>query len=71
MRNAAGDEMVVPQQATLAFDDPEAMCRAALLGLGVTTTIPRVGLGGPPADSLRNLSARMDLFHWSSGGSDK
>jgi DNA-binding transcriptional LysR family regulator len=36
MRNAAGDEMEVPQTATLAFDDPEAMCRAALLGLGVT-----------------------------------
>ncbi len=34
--DAAGDEMEVPQQATLAFDDPEAMCRAALLGLGVT-----------------------------------
>jgi DNA-binding transcriptional LysR family regulator len=36
MRNAAGDEMEVPQKATLAFDDPEAMCRAAPLGLGVT-----------------------------------
>jgi DNA-binding transcriptional LysR family regulator len=36
MRNAAGDQMEVLQQATLAFDDPEAMCRAALLGLGVT-----------------------------------
>jgi DNA-binding transcriptional LysR family regulator len=36
MRNAVGDEMAVPQRATLAFDDPEAMCRAALLGLGVT-----------------------------------
>jgi DNA-binding transcriptional LysR family regulator len=36
MRNATGDEMEVPQKATLAFDDPEAMCRAALLSLGVT-----------------------------------
>ena len=36
MRNAAGDEMQVPQKATLAFDDPEAMCRAALLSLAVT-----------------------------------
>jgi DNA-binding transcriptional LysR family regulator len=36
MRNAAGEAMAVPQQATLSFDDPEAMCRAALLGLGVT-----------------------------------
>src|ERR1700754_4131094 len=31
MRNAAGDEMAVPQKVTMAFDDPEAMCRAALL----------------------------------------
>ena len=36
MRNAAGVEMAVPLRATIAFDDPEAMCRAALLGLGVT-----------------------------------
>ncbi len=36
MRNAAGDEMAVPLKATIAFDDPEAMCRAALLGLGAT-----------------------------------
>jgi len=36
MRNASGDERQVPQKASLAFDDPEAMCRAALLGLGVT-----------------------------------
>jgi DNA-binding transcriptional LysR family regulator len=36
MRNAAGGEMEVPLKATIAFDDPEAMCRAALLGLGVT-----------------------------------
>jgi DNA-binding transcriptional LysR family regulator len=35
MRNAAGDEIEATQPATLAFDDPEAMCRAALLGLGV------------------------------------
>ena len=36
MRNAAGDEMAVPLKTRIAFDDPEAMCRAALLGLGVT-----------------------------------
>jgi DNA-binding transcriptional LysR family regulator len=36
MRNATGDEMEVPQRTTLTFDDPEAMCHAALLGLGVT-----------------------------------
>ncbi|MFL6947649.1 MAG: substrate binding domain-containing protein, partial [Xanthobacteraceae bacterium] len=36
MRNAAGDEMAVPLKPTIAFDDPEAMCRAALLGLGAT-----------------------------------
>ena len=36
MRNAAGEEMAVPLKATIAFDDPEAMCQAAVLGLGVT-----------------------------------
>ena len=36
MRNAAGEEMTVPLKASIAFDDPEAMCQAALLGLGVT-----------------------------------
>ncbi|MFL6973122.1 MAG: LysR substrate-binding domain-containing protein [Xanthobacteraceae bacterium] len=36
MRNAAGDEMAVPLKPTITFDDPEAMCRAALLGLGAT-----------------------------------
>jgi DNA-binding transcriptional LysR family regulator len=36
MRNAAGEEMTVPLKATIAFDDPEAMCQAAVLGLGVT-----------------------------------
>jgi DNA-binding transcriptional LysR family regulator len=35
MRNAAGDEVEATQRPTLTFDDPEAMCRAALLGLGV------------------------------------
>lgn len=36
MRNAAGAEMAVPLKPTIVFDDPEAMCRAALLGLGAT-----------------------------------
>src|SRR6266852_7179353 len=36
MRDVAGAEMVVPLKETVVFDDPEAMCRAALLGLGVT-----------------------------------
>jgi hypothetical protein len=36
MRNAAGAEMAVTLKQTIVFDDPEAMCRAALLGLGVT-----------------------------------
>jgi DNA-binding transcriptional LysR family regulator len=39
MRNAAGDEMTVPLKATVAFDDPEAMCQAAVLGMGVTQII--------------------------------
>jgi DNA-binding transcriptional LysR family regulator len=36
MRNAAGAEMAVTLKQTIVLDDPEAMCRAALLGLGVT-----------------------------------
>jgi DNA-binding transcriptional LysR family regulator len=36
MRNASGEEMPAPIKPGVAFDDPEAMCRAALLGLGVT-----------------------------------
>ena len=36
MRDAAGEEMAATLKETLVFDDPEAMCRAALLGLGVT-----------------------------------
>jgi DNA-binding transcriptional LysR family regulator len=39
MRNAAGDEMPVPLKATIAFDDPEAMCQAAVLGMGVTQIV--------------------------------
>ncbi|MGL4558747.1 MAG: substrate binding domain-containing protein, partial [Afipia sp.] len=36
MRNAAGAEMDVQLPGTIVFNDPAAMCRAALLGLGVT-----------------------------------
>jgi DNA-binding transcriptional LysR family regulator len=36
MRDVAGTETVAPLKETVVFDDPEAMCRAALLGLGVT-----------------------------------
>jgi DNA-binding transcriptional LysR family regulator len=36
MRNAAGAEIVVRLKETIILDDPEATCRAALLGLGVT-----------------------------------
>ena len=36
MRNAAGAEIVVRLKETITLDDPEATCRAALLGLGVT-----------------------------------
>jgi DNA-binding transcriptional LysR family regulator len=35
MRNAAGAEMAVALKETIVLNDPEAMCRAALLGLGV------------------------------------
>ena len=36
MRNVSGEEMPAPIKETVVFDDPEAMCRAAVLGLGVT-----------------------------------
>lgn len=36
MRNAAGDEMAAALPDTIVLNDPAAMCRAALLGLGVT-----------------------------------
>ena len=39
MRNAVGDEMIVPLKPTIAFDDPEAMCQAAVLGMGVTQIV--------------------------------
>jgi DNA-binding transcriptional LysR family regulator len=39
MRNAAGDELTVPLKATMTFDDPEAMCQAAVLGMGVTQIV--------------------------------
>jgi DNA-binding transcriptional LysR family regulator len=39
MRNAAGEEMAAPLKACIAFDDPEAMCQAAVLGLGVTLIV--------------------------------
>ncbi len=36
MRDAAGTEICVRLKETIVLDDPEATCRAALLGLGVT-----------------------------------
>lgn len=36
MRDAGGAETLATLKETIVFDDPEAMCRAALLGLGVT-----------------------------------
>ncbi|HBG31082.1 MAG TPA: LysR family transcriptional regulator, partial [Gammaproteobacteria bacterium] len=35
LRNVAGQEMAVHMSDTLVMNDPEAMCRSALLGLGV------------------------------------
>ncbi|MCA1439568.1 LysR family transcriptional regulator [Ensifer sp. IC4062] len=36
MRNAAGEEMAAAPRETVVVNDPAVMCRAALLGLGVT-----------------------------------
>lgn len=49
MRNAAGQEMDVPLKPTIMFDDPQAMRKAAVLGLGVTQIIV--------ADALRDLES--------------
>jgi DNA-binding transcriptional LysR family regulator len=35
MRDVAGNEMPAPMSESLVLNDPEAMCRCALLGLGV------------------------------------
>ena len=35
MRNVDGEEMPARTKETVVFDDPEAMCRAAVLGVGV------------------------------------
>lgn len=35
MRDVAGNEMPVPMPESIVFNEPEAMCRCALLGLGV------------------------------------
>jgi DNA-binding transcriptional LysR family regulator len=39
MRNATGVEMVGPLKPTMAFDDPQSMRQAAVLGLGVTAIV--------------------------------
>ena len=35
MRNAVGEEMVAPLKPSIVLSDPEAICRAAVMGLGV------------------------------------
>src|SRR4029078_13544944 len=47
MRNAAGDEMTVPLKPTISFDDPEAMCQAAVLGMGFTQIVMARQLRAP------------------------
>jgi DNA-binding transcriptional LysR family regulator len=39
MRDASGNEMPALQPETIVLNDPAAMCRAALLGLGVTLLV--------------------------------
>ncbi|MCH8622194.1 LysR family transcriptional regulator [Undibacterium sp. TS12] len=41
LRNARGEEAPVELRARIMMDDPEAMCRAALLGMGVAM-VPRL-----------------------------
>lgn len=39
MRNAAGKEMEVVQKPFMLFNDPDAVCRATLLGMGVSLLV--------------------------------
>jgi DNA-binding transcriptional LysR family regulator len=69
MRDATGEEMVAPLKRTLAFDDPEAMCRAALLGLGVTLiavphALPQWRAPAPRPKMV--CRRRTDLDHYAS-----
>lgn len=50
MRNQAGQEMVVAQKPVMLLNDPDAICRATLLGLGVSllavpTALPHLESG--------------------------
>ncbi|PTQ13378.1 LysR family transcriptional regulator [Sphingomonas oleivorans] len=59
MRNAAGEEMAATLPETIVLNDPAAMCRAALLGLGVTL------IAVPDALPYLESGALMRLVpHW-------
>lgn len=58
MRDAAGAEMSAPLAETIVLNDPEAMCRAAVLGLGVALlAVPDV-LAPLEAGALVRLAPR-------------
>ncbi|RDL50979.1 HTH-type transcriptional regulator DmlR [Ensifer sp. M14] len=58
MRNAAGNEMSATPRETIVVNDPTAMCRAALLGLGVTLiAVPDV-LGHLESGALVRLAPK-------------
>ena len=59
MRNAAGEEMTVPLKASMTFDDPEAMCQAAVLGLGATQIVMAHALRHLESGALVRLVPQM------------
>lgn len=59
MRNAAGAEIAAALKETIVLDDPEAMCRAALLGLGVTPDRGAARAAAPGARRARAAGAAM------------
>jgi hypothetical protein len=67
MRDIAGAEKVAPLKESVVFDDPEAMCRAALLGLGVTLiavphALPYLESGALGAAIVFRRGSNLDLL---------
>jgi DNA-binding transcriptional LysR family regulator len=55
LRNTAGDKVAVEARPRLIFSDPEAMCRAAMLGLGVALVPMPFALPGLQSGALLRL----------------
>lgn len=55
LRNAAGDEAAVEARPRLIFSDPEAMCRAAMMGLGIALVPMPFALPGLQSSALTRV----------------